>query len=119
MKYMLLIYESPGTREILGSEEGKDLMARVEAMMQEITESGELVADAALAEPSNAKSVRAGEGAPAITDGPFIEAKEHFGGYLLVDCDLDRALDIAARWPTTAAGGIEVRPLMYHAGAGM
>jgi hypothetical protein len=119
VKYMLLIYESPGTRELFSSEEGKDLMARVEAMMQEITESGELVGEGALAEPSNAKSVRAGDGAPAITDGPFIEAKEHFGGYLVVDCDLDRALDIAGRWPTTAAGGIEVRPLMMHSGAEM
>jgi hypothetical protein len=117
VKYMLLIYESPGARELFNSDEGAELMARVTAMMQEISESGELVDTGALAEPSNAKSVRAGSGTPAITDGPFIEAKEHFGGYLLVDCDLERALDIAARWPTTPAGGIEVWPLMYHAGA--
>jgi hypothetical protein len=119
MKYMLMIYEAADAREVFSSEQGKDLLARVYAMMEEITESGELVDTAALAEPSNARSVRAGSGSPAITDGPFIEAKEHFGGYLIVDCDLDRALDIASRWPTTGVGGIEVRPLMNQSGSEM
>ncbi|MEO9176768.1 MAG: YciI family protein [Gaiellales bacterium] len=116
---MLMIYDAADAREIFMSEQGKDLLARVGAVMGEITESGELVDTAALAEPSNAKSVRAGSGSPAITDGPFIEAKEHFGGYLIVDCDLARALDIASRWPTTGVGGIEVRPLMNQSGSEM
>jgi hypothetical protein len=119
MKYMLLIYENADTREIFSGEQGKELMAQVTAMMQELTGSGELVGTAALADPSNAKSVRPNVGAPTITDGPFLEAKEHFGGYLVVDCDLDRALDIAGRWPTTGSGGIEVRPLMNGSGAEM
>jgi hypothetical protein len=43
-----------------------------------------------LAEPSDVRTVRAAGGTLAITDGPSIEGKEHFGGYLLVDCELDR-----------------------------
>ena len=32
------------------------------------------------------------DGVPVVTDGPFAEAKEHFGGYLIVDCEtLERA----------------------------
>jgi hypothetical protein len=114
MKYMLLIYESPDTREVFFGDEGKELMAQVGAIMEEVTRSGELVGTQALADPSNAKSVRTRDGAPAITDGPFAEAKEQVGGYVVLECDLERALDVAARWPKVGSGGIEVRPLMMN-----
>jgi hypothetical protein len=52
---------------------------------------------------------------PAITDGPFAEAKEHLAGYCLFDCETEeRALEIAARWPDARAIGVELRPLMTH-----
>ena len=46
-----------------------------------------------------------------LTDGPFAETKEQFGGYHLIDCkDLNEAMSIAASMPTLAAGGaVEVR----------
>ena len=44
------------------------------------------------------------------TDGPFIETKEQLGGYFLVDCpDLETALDLAAKCPTSWTGSVEVR----------
>lgn len=119
MKYMLLIYETPDTREIFGGAEGTELMGRVEAVMKEITDAGELVGTNALADPTTARSVRSAGGAPAITDGPFAEAKEHLGGYLILECDEERALDVAARWPVVGSGGLEVRPLMDVGGAEM
>jgi hypothetical protein len=112
VKHMLLIYETPDTREIFMGEEGKELMGRVDAIMAELTESGELVGTQALADPSSAKSVRTGGGSAVVTDGPFAEAKEHIGGYVIVDCDLERALDIASRWPAVGSGGMEVRPIL-------
>src|ERR1700684_3122390 len=84
MKYMLLIYENPDTREIFMGEQGTELMATLNLIMEEVTESGELVGTQALADPSTAKSVRGPEGSPAITDGPFAEAKEFLGGYLVL-----------------------------------
>ena len=119
MKYMLLIYDTPDTREIFSGPEGREMGARIGAIMQELTESGELVGTQALADPSNAKSVRTGGGSPVVTDGPFAEAKEHLGGYLILDCDLERALDVASRWPAVGSGGIEVRPIMDVGGAEM
>ena len=116
MKYMLLIYETPDTRETFMSEEGRALMAQVNAIVRELTDSGELVGGEALADPSTAKSVRTGGASPAITDGPFAEAKEHLGGYVIVECDHARALDIASRWPAVGSGGMEVRPLMDAGG---
>ena len=46
-----------------------------------------------------------------VTDGPFAETKEQFGGFHLVECrDLDEALALAERIPTLRVGGaIEVR----------
>jgi hypothetical protein len=58
--------------------------------------------------------VRVRDGETLLTDGPFLDAKEHLGGYFLVDADdLDAALAIAARIPAARLGGaIEVRPLV-------
>jgi hypothetical protein len=55
-----------------------------------------------------------------ITDGPLAEAKAHFGGYLIVDCEsIDRAVEIAARWPSASFAPLEVRPIMDFGGVEM
>jgi hypothetical protein len=118
MKYLLLIYENPGTRETFFADDA--LMGRVDAIMNELTESGELVVGEGLADPSQAKAVRVADGVPAVTDGPFAEAKEFLGGFMIIDCDsLDRALDVAKRFPHIGTGGMEVRPLMGNSGTEM
>jgi hypothetical protein len=117
MKYMLLHYDNATTRELFGSEEGQELMAQVEAIMAELTESGELISGVALAEPVNTRTVRLEAGVPVATDGPLAEAKEHFGGYLLLDVEsAERAVEIAERWPSKP---IEVRQLMGGGGSEM
>jgi hypothetical protein len=61
-----------------------------------------------------ATTVRVQDGETLLTDGPFVDAKEHLGGYYLVEAgDLDAALAIAARIPAARLGGaVEVRPLV-------
>lgn len=59
---------------------------------------------------------------PVITDGPYAEAKEFLGGYYLIDvADRDRALELAGRIPDASIEGmgVEVRPIMFEAGAEM
>jgi hypothetical protein len=120
MKYMLLIYDNPGTREVLAGAGGDAMTAEIDALLEELTQSGELVGGEALADPSNTKTVRSRDGVPAITDGPLAEAKEHFGGYLIVDCEsVERATEIATRWPNARFAAMEVRPLMDPAGTEM
>jgi hypothetical protein len=60
-----------------------------------------------------ARTLRLRDGKAVVTDGPFAETKEQFGGFHLVECrDVDEALAIAARIPTLRVGGtIEVRPV--------
>jgi hypothetical protein len=120
MKYMLLIYDNADTRERFFGSEGDALMGEMDALMAELTESGELVGGEGLADPSQSRTVRPQDGVPVATDGPFAEAKEHMGGYLIVDCEgIDRATEIAARWPNARFGAMEVRPIMDTAGTEM
>jgi hypothetical protein len=120
VKYMLLIYNNPATYQTLPDDERDALFAQVDKVLSELNESGELVSDGALADSSTAKTVRVRDGVPVATDGPFVEAKEQFAGYLLVDCETtDRAVEIAASWPDAKYFAMEVRPLMDTSGAEM
>jgi len=119
MKYMLLIYDAPDTRELFHGEDGRALMARIDAIMGEIRASGEYVGTQGLADAATAKTIRLRDGQPVVTDGPFAEAKEQLGGYVIVDCELERAVALAQRWPLVSTGGIEVRPVMFDGGAEM
>jgi len=57
---------------------------------------------------------------PATTDGPFAEAKEQLGGYLIVECETEeRAVEIAASWPDAKYFAIEVRAIMHTSGTEM
>jgi hypothetical protein len=120
MKYMLLIYDNEDTRERFFGPDGAALTAEIDAVIAELTESGELVGGEALADPSQSRVVRPRDGVPVATDGPYAEAKEHMGGYLIVDCDsIDRATEIATRWPNSRFGAMEVRPMMDASGTEM
>ena len=120
MKYMLMIYDNPDTRELFTSPEGQGLMDEMDALMAQLTASGELIGGDALADPSTTRTVLVREGVPVVTDGPLAEAKEHFGGYLLVECEtIDRAVEIAASWPSARFAPMEVRQVMDPAGMEM
>lgn len=120
MRYMIMIYDNPQSRELFTGPDGAELMAEVNAIMKELQESGEFLGGEALADPSQTRSIRLVDGAPAVTDGPLAEAKEHFGGYLMVECEsFERACEIARRWPSSRFTPLEVRPLMSGGGEEM
>ncbi|MDQ3692083.1 MAG: YciI family protein [Chloroflexota bacterium] len=120
MKYMLLIYNNPAFLTTMAEDERNAVFSDVDAVMRELTESGELVGGEALADVSRTKTVRVRDGLPVITDGPFVEAKEQLAGYLMVDCESpERAVEIAARWPDARYWAMEVRPVMDAAGEEM
>jgi hypothetical protein len=120
MKYMLLIYNNPAVYEAWSEQERQALFEEVDVVMKELTESGELIGGEALADPSTTKTVRVRDGVPVTTDGPFAEAKEQFAGYLTVECDsVERAVEIAARWPDAKHFAMEVRAVVHTSGAEM
>ena len=105
MKYALLIYSDWDTSGIpAGAREGWIEYARA------VKEAGILLGAEQLAGTDTATSVRVRGGQRLLTDGPFLETKEHLGGFFLIDVpDLDTALDWAARMPHATSGTAEVR----------
>jgi len=120
VKYLLLIYQNPAAVEELPESEKQALMAEADALVDELTRAGEWVGGEGLAHPATAKTVRVRDGQPIVTDGPYAEAKEQVVGYCIVDCDtMERAVEIAARWPDARLWGMEVRPILSPDGVEM
>lgn len=120
MKYLLLIYQNPANWDTISEAERDGIMQEVGTIMAELTESGEWVGGEGLADSSQAKTIRVRGGVPAVTDGPFLEAKEQLVGFCTLECEsIDRAVEIGARWPDARYWGVEIRPLMSDAGAEM
>jgi hypothetical protein len=120
VKYLLMIYDNDDTRAAFFGPDNAPLMAEMNDLLAELTASGELTSTEPLADPSQTKTVRPRGGEVIVTDGPLAEAKEHFGGYLIVDCDsLERATEIAVRWPNSRFGAMEVRPILDPSGMEM
>jgi hypothetical protein len=113
VKYLLMIYMNPTIFESLSEEDRNEVFRGHDEFIKAITESGEMVGTEALADPSNSAAVRVRDGVPAVTDGPYLEAKEYVAGYYLVDCESrERAIELAAQIPDAKYTAIEVRPLM-------
>lgn len=131
MKYMLLMMGTQGGWEEMSTWSPEDITAHIDFMGEldkHLTESGELVDSQGLPGPHQAKIVQARNGGPpAVTDGPFPEAKEFLAGYWIVDVDSpERAVEIAARVSTAPgpAGApinmpVEVHPMMEAPGEEM
>ncbi|MGS2647207.1 YciI family protein [Streptosporangium sp. LJ11] len=120
MKYVILIYSNPESRQLwnqLSAEQRREGLEAYTALNEALAASGELIVAEALADPAMGRRVRAEAGQTTATDGPFAEAKELMAGFYLVECDgIDRALEIAARVPEAAMGLVEVRPVMALSG---
>jgi hypothetical protein len=110
MKYLLQIYPASDEFEGLSEDEQNAIIGEYLAIGQ----SPGVIGGNQLQPVETATTLRVENGQTLLTDGPFVDAKEHLGGYYLVDADdLDGALAIAARIPAARMGGaVEVRPLV-------
>jgi len=112
MHYALLIYAAPDARTPYEAA-GDGVFADWTSYTQALRDSGALVGAEQLQETETATTVRLRGGERLLTDGPFVETKEHLLGFYLVDVpDLDTALDWAARMPLIRFGTVEVRPVI-------
>ena len=121
MRQPIRISSSSRRFEALSSTERDELMSEADAFLKQFTDSGELLSGGvALADPSIGKTVRVRHGLPAVTDGPFAEAKEQLAGYYVLDTEsLERATEIVAHDPAARFWAVEVRPIMHEAGTEM
>ena len=114
MQYMLMCcFDEARWAKLPDAERGR-IMGEYGTFLHELKTSGRLLSGAKLDQHESAVTVRARNGEPVITDGPFAETKEQLGGYHLIECkDRDEAVSVALRIPTLAAGGtVEVRPVL-------
>ncbi|MET7283917.1 YciI family protein [Kribbella sp. NPDC005582] len=110
MKYMLLIYGNTETWEAMSAAGMDAVYDAHRALQAEMRAAGEYVASDGLT-TAGARVVQVQDGVPAVTDGPFTEAKEVLAGYYLVDCSLERATELAAKLPEAPFSPIEIRAL--------
>jgi len=115
MKYALLIYSPTTADEYVAASSAMAHAPGPDGDWVKYTraakEAGVLVAAEQLTHSDTATSVRLrGGDERLITDGPFMETKDHLLGFYLIDVpDLDAALDWATRMPAVKDGTVEVR----------
>ena len=121
MKYLILIHADPKPWAHPTSrftDEGRALQVaehdeadrRFDALLGELSASGELLSAEALADPASATVYRWRSGDSLAREGPYAETQEHLAGFFLVDCATrERAEEVAAQFagPGSVA---ELRP---------
>jgi hypothetical protein len=108
-RYLLSIYQPDGNGP--GPAVLDPVMERLDILNEEIKAAGSWVFSAGLHAASTATVLRPGDGTVLITDGPFIEGKEHLGGFWIITApDLDAALDWGRKAALATTLPIEVRP---------
>jgi len=109
-QYLLSIYQpdgDPPPPEVLDP-----IMRDLEAVNAELRAAGAWVFAGGLHPPSTATVVRLKDGDALTTDGPYIEGKEHIGGFTVIRApDLDSALEWGRKLARAITLPIEVRPL--------
>jgi hypothetical protein len=112
-QFMLAVHTSDEPREPMGDEEMRAGFALVEQLEAELRAAKALVYSGRLLGAREAKVVRPRRRMGKITDGPFVETKEHIGGFYIIDApDLDAALAWASKVSDAIDTPIEVRPFM-------
>ncbi|MGH9481508.1 MAG: YciI family protein [Terriglobales bacterium] len=88
----------------------------IHALNHEMIAAGVRTYACGISPASTAKSLRARpNGEVLITDGPYLEAKEHIGGFWILECaDMDQALAWARKGVLATRGQVEVRELFFQ-----
>jgi len=116
MEYALLIYSEPPQSQP-SADQIKQVTEAYNAYTKALVDAGAMRGGEALQDGKTATTVRFNNGNKVVTDGPFAETKEEFGGFYLIEAaDLDEAIAWAAKCPGAQWGSIEVRPIWHTDG---
>jgi hypothetical protein len=110
--YMLLIHADESIWTNHTEEQQADVMRIHEELQRHLEKTDQYRGCGGLAPTTAATTLRREGGRSILTDGPYAETKEQFGGYYVVEVEhLDDAIAIAERLPTAANATIELRPI--------
>ena len=111
MTIYLLSVHGDDTAEMPEDFDIEQVYADVDKVNQEMMAKGAWVFGGGLYPADTATVVRADNGEIVTTDGPYLESKEHIGGFWIIKAaDLDEALDWAKKATVACRGPVEVRP---------
>ena len=113
MKFLVLMAEADSFEkwDALSDADQQEHFAAFTRFSDAVKQRGSVLAGEALEAPGAARTVRPGNGARTVTEGPFAETVEQLGGFWLVDlADRDTAVELARLLPS--AYSVEVRPIV-------
>ncbi|HEX5118037.1 MAG TPA: YciI family protein [Pseudonocardiaceae bacterium] len=117
MKYIAIIYGNKEMWESFPHDVLTRAIAEVDAFNKRHSATGKLLGAYGLGDEQTARTVRVRDGVPAVTDGPYVEAKEYVSSYFVLDvADEDEALAIAADYPFASYNAVEVWPILHELG---
>jgi hypothetical protein len=109
-QYLMSVYHVAGEPRPSG-DAFKSIVADVDVFNAKLMKTGAWVFAGGLCEPAVSTVVRVKDREVLVSDGPFSEAKEHIGGFWIVQCDdLDAALALAKEGARACRFPVEVRP---------
>ena len=112
--YLVAIHHPDGYD---GSTEDESMRRDIDALNEEMQAAGVRFFAGGLQSASQAKSLRSESGgAVAVTDGPYLETKEHVGGFWLLDCaNMEEALAWGRKATVACRAPVEVRQFLGRA----
>ena len=112
MKFLIAIYTDDALLDAMPEDEFNTLMRGCLEHADGLKQDGRLIDTQQLEGPEQARTLRTRNQRTTVIDGPFAEAKEHLGGFILIEAaDMDEAQHIASALPWSATGRIEIRPV--------
>jgi hypothetical protein len=115
MKYVLIIYGNQELWQSIAGQTWTETVAQFDAFNDRYFRTGELIAGYGLADAEEAKVLRVRDGRPAVTDGPYLESKEHLATFYLLEVSSEeRAYAIAADCPAARLAQVEVWPITHE-----
>jgi hypothetical protein len=110
-QYLLSVHGSEADFAAMTPADVQRMYKQVDVFNAELQASGSWVFAGGLHPASTATVVRSTDGNVVTTDGPYLETKEHIGGFWIIEVpDLDAALSWAAKGSAACEGPVEVRP---------
>ncbi|MFI0939448.1 YciI family protein [Streptomyces sp. NPDC021020] len=109
-KYMLIMRGTDESVAKMMETPFDEMLETVGRFNEELIRAGVLVAAEGLDDPGQGVVVDFGAETPVVTDGPYGETKELFGGFYLIDvASKEEAVEWAKRLPATAGSKVEIR----------
>jgi hypothetical protein len=112
MGYMLLVMEPPGQRQARSESEGRELYERMRRYSEDLQRRGLLIRSQSLKTHRTGVRISTRGDQTSVVDGPFAEAREMVGGFMLLTCETwDEAVAVARECPAAHWATVEVREL--------